>query len=134
MLLSGESEFIFGDGFLHNISSVANTPHCPRCLIPLTPEIAVFYTRPVSYRTYPKGFVMNLTPDEVSFVNHTVQVYAKRELFFREIHPAIDPVFIKCEHRQYKYDAHPWTTALKQAVANTFFGNDALFFSPEGGT
>ncbi|MGF1594724.1 MAG: hypothetical protein ACFCUW_15695 [Kiloniellaceae bacterium] len=132
VLLSGAGEFIFGDGFLHNVSS-ATDHHRPRCLVPLTPEIAIFYTRPMRYRTYPKGFALNLTPEEVSFVNDTVQVYSNRFLFFREIHPVIDPVFTRCEHMQYKYERHSWIDQLEQAMADTFFGFDAEFDASDDG-
>lgn len=47
VLLSGEGEFVFGDGFLHNFSS-ANRPLNPRCLVPITPQIAIFYASPSS--------------------------------------------------------------------------------------
>lgn len=72
VLFSGQQEFILGDGFLHNFSS-ADRPLARRCLVPLTPEIAVFYTRPL-----PKGLVPKLAPEEVAFVNRTVQIYTNR--------------------------------------------------------
>jgi hypothetical protein len=37
-----EGEFIFGDGFFHTISSAVDEPLTPKCVIPLTPELAVF--------------------------------------------------------------------------------------------
>jgi len=130
VLFSGNGEFIFGDGFLHNISSVANAPWSPRSLIPITPNIAVFYTRPISYRTYPKAFTLNLTDQEVAFVNSTVQVYSKRFIFFRTIRPIIDSEFERCEHLQLEYDNHAWIEALGHAMAETFYGGDAEFYTP----
>jgi hypothetical protein len=132
VLLSGDREFIFGDGFMHNITSITNAPHAPIALVPLTPEITIFYTRPMQYRTYPQAFIANLTPEEVLFVNSTVQIYAAHYLFFREICPVIEPAFEKGEHRQFEYNSHPWMETLGQVVANRFFGNDALFYPSAG--
>lgn len=122
VLLSGESEFIFGDGFLHNVSSANNPPHNLRCLIPLTPEIAILYTCPGQYRTRPRAFVMNLTPQEVSFVNLTVQIYAKQYLFFREIYPVLSEEFTCGEHRTFQYHKHEWIDGLEVVMANHYFG------------
>ena len=61
VLLSGSREFIFGDGFFHNVHSVANSPRGVRCIVPLTPAIAIFYTHPMRYHSYPRAFVLNLT-------------------------------------------------------------------------
>ncbi|MEA2893319.1 MAG: hypothetical protein QOI05_4112 [Bradyrhizobium sp.] len=127
VLLGGDQEFVFGDGFLHNFSSL-NHPMHPRCLIPLTPEIAVFYTRPRSYRAYPKLLVANLISDEVSFVNLTLQVYAQRYLFFRSIHPVIDEVFRQNVHLEFQYHKHPWIEQLEHAAAETYFGPDNEFY------
>lgn len=129
VLFSGQQEFIFGDGFLHNFSS-AHRPLAPRCLVPLTPEIAIFYTRPMQYGTYPKGLVLNLVPEEVAFVNRTVQVYANRFVFFRSIHPVVDEVFGQCQHLEFKYHQHPWLDDLERVVAETHFGTDAEFYPP----
>lgn len=124
VLLSGDSEFIFGDGFLHNVSSANNPPHNPRCLIPLTPEIAVLYICPSEYRTRPRAFVMNLTSQEASFVNATVQIYSKRYLFFRGIHPVLSDEFTCDEHRAFQYHKHEWIDALERAMANDYFKSD----------
>ncbi|WP_082585077.1 DUF4238 domain-containing protein [Caulobacter sp. Root655] len=126
VLLSGESEFIYGDGFLHSFST-ADRPHSPRCLIPLTPNIAILYTRPNRYRSYPQAFVVNLKPEEVASVNWTVQVYSKRFIFFREIYPVIDDAFRRGEHLEVEYHKHPWVEGLQEAIGNTFFGNDRQF-------
>lgn len=125
VLLSGTEEFIFGDGFMHNISAVTDPPMCPRCLIPITPEIAVFYSRPIQYRSYPRAFVINLSPEEVSFINGTVQFYSKKYLFYRMNRPEMTEAFRKGEHMQYKYDRHSGLSALEHAMAETYFGKNA---------
>ena len=121
ILFSGQQEFIFGDGFFHNISSVSLPPTSPRCLIPLTPEVAVFYAKPLAYCPLPRSFIVNLTRDEVEFVNDAVQIYSERFLFFREIHPVIHDEFTMGEHRQFKNDRSPWTDELESAIFNSCY-------------
>lgn len=127
VLLAGEEEFIFGDGFLHNFS-MADRPHNPRCLVPITPDIAIFHIHPMRYRSFPQAFVVNLSPKEVSLINWATQVYAKRFLFFREIHPVINDAFTEDHHLEVEYHKHPWLEGLQAAMADTFFGHDALFY------
>jgi hypothetical protein len=121
VLHSGDQEFIFGDGFLHNFYGL-DQPMNARCLIPLTPTMAVFFCRPNSYRSYPKLLSLNLTADEVDFVNRTVQTYSQRYLFSRITAPAIDDAFKQAVHLEFEYNQHPWLEQLEHAVAATYFG------------
>ncbi len=124
VLLSGNQEFIFGDGFLNNVSSVTDVRWNPSCLVPLTPEIAVFYTSATSGRDFPNAFVLSLWPEEVSFVNWTVQVYACQQLFFRDIYPIIDEAFTRSEHLEFEYHKHDWLSGLENAMTKACFGED----------
>jgi hypothetical protein len=101
---AGRSEFIFGDGFLSNFSSSAGAPYSPMCLIPITPEIAVYYIKPIQYRTEPKAHRITLAPHEVTYLNNIVQTYAKRFLFYRSQKPTLTEHFLKGEHLQQPYD------------------------------
>jgi hypothetical protein len=126
VLRASDQEFIFGDGFLHNFSSLDHPMHA-RCLIPITPEIAVFYTRPRAYRTFPKLLVLNLTQEEVAVVNLTVQIYSLRYLFFRSIYPVIDEVFRQGLRLEFQYHEHPLIEGLQHAASQTYFGADNDF-------
>jgi hypothetical protein len=53
VLYSPDCEFIFGDGFFHNFTSMMR-PLVPKILAPLTPRIAVLYACPTSYLTNPR--------------------------------------------------------------------------------
>ncbi|WP_395714602.1 hypothetical protein [Reyranella sp.] len=117
ILLSGSEEFIFGDGFLHNVNVGHITPFNMRCLIPITPEIAIFYSRPWKSLSLPKAFVINLRKDEVMFVNWIIQIYSKNFLFFREIYPIIKSEFERGEHLEIEYHQHPWLDALSDSMA-----------------
>lgn len=117
VLYSESTELIFGDGFFHNFTYSAAAPLAPKCLIPLTPNIAVLYTRPTQYTTFPRAYLMPIDGEEVQFLNQTVQVYSKDYLFFRNQQPEITPEFSKHEFRQYDFHAHPWIDNLIQTVA-----------------
>lgn len=122
-----EGEFIFGDGFFHSVSSSGNEPYAPRCLIPLTPEMAVFYTAPSSYISYPKFFAMNVDRDDVAMINYSVQVYACDEIFYRSQAPALVDEFRRREHLKFEYDKFPMPGDFEASVANGRFPRDKLY-------
>jgi len=124
VLLSGDDEFIFGDGFFHNISAVNDPPMCPQCLIPVTPRVAIFYSRPVQQRSYPKAFVMSLSAQEVALVNETVQLYSEKYLFYRAAKPVLTVDFLSGEHMRFESDRNHWSMDLAKAMADTSFGDD----------
>jgi len=98
VLYALKREFVFGDGFYHNLSSVTQSGFGARMVVPLTPYITVFYARPVQYRTDPKLVALVLNDEEVDFFNRTVQIYSKQCLFYKgEIPDLIE------EYRQYKH-------------------------------
>lgn len=131
VLWSGEREFIFGDGFLHNVHDLNNPPWKPHGIVPITPEIAIFIRRHGSGRIYPKAFAMSLTEAEVDMVNDSVQVYSRDFLFFREIYPTISDHFSEQTHYQYEYDRTQWIISISEAMANAYFGGDKEFY-PDG--
>jgi hypothetical protein len=77
VLYSDSAEFIFGDGFFHNFTSSQALPHAPKCLVPLTPNIAVLYARPIQYTTFPRMHFLSVTVNEIEHLNEAVQVYSK---------------------------------------------------------
>jgi len=116
VLLGGTREFTFGDGFLHNVSSISHSPHTPRCLVPLTPEVAIFYTSPTSYRPYPRAFAINLSSEETAAVNRSVQIYSNRYIFYRFQRPDTEQEFLRGEHLQYQNDTWNWLDNLEDAA------------------
>lgn len=87
VLFSPAKEFIFGDGFYHNLSSSTQVATGIRMVVPLTPNVTVLFAVPRRYLTEPRLATMVLRDDEVSFFNDTVQVYAKDWIFFRRAAP-----------------------------------------------
>lgn len=93
ILLSKRSEFIFGDGFHHNVRSPVQGMPSPRMIVPVTPNIAVIYVIPKRWRVDPRLVCKTLTSEEVEWVNYSVQVYSKSEIFFRSEKPSTTDAF-----------------------------------------
>lgn len=102
ILFAGEGEFIFGDGFFHNFSSIANAPMAPHFLIPLTPKASILYARPLAYNTAPLFSAMTLSNEEVGFANSTVMTYSRSMVFYRTIRPEITEEFKSEKHLIYE--------------------------------
>lgn len=107
ILYSPDREFIYGDGFFHNIISPTQTHPTPKILAPITPRIAVLFARPMSYSTEPKLCTLVVTEDEAEALNKTVQIYAKHALFYRSDRPEITPDFCRGQHLQYASSDNP---------------------------
>jgi hypothetical protein len=107
VLFSGGKEFIFGDGFFHNVTAVVDRPQFPTIVAPVTPNISVIVTRPMAYMVAPRLSTIVLSDDEVDVCNHAVQVYARNALYFRNDQPLIDVAFAQAEHLQYSHPDNP---------------------------
>jgi hypothetical protein len=103
-IYSPDREFIFGDGFYHNITSPGNAPMSPRILAPLTPHLAMLYARPTSYSNDPKFMTLVVGADETKFFNEIVQVYSREAIFYVNERPDITDDFRAGKHRQYGFD------------------------------
>ena len=101
VLFSSGREFIFGDGFFHNLTAVVDRPQLPVIIAPITPGITVVIVRPMSYMTEPRLSTLVLNKAEVDVCNDGVQVYARNALFFRRDRPDIDDAFAWAQHLRY---------------------------------
>ncbi len=101
ILYAVEREFIFGDGFYHNLSSGYENTMGIRMAVPITPHITAFYASPMRYITKPRLVTITLNDSEVTFFNETVQVYAKDFLFFKSQAPKIIDAFKQRKHLVY---------------------------------
>lgn len=97
-------EFVFGDGFFHNVSNVQNAPMSPKLFVPITPHICVLVCRPSQYTVEPRLTTLVLDDHEVDICNSTVSVYAKNAIFFRSQQPVLTEEFNRGKHLVY---AHP---------------------------
>ncbi len=114
VLFTRDSEFHFGDGFYHNLTSMTQNGFGARMVVPITPNVCVFFCRPNRYRTEPRLVTLMLERHEVDFFNKTIQVYARNMLFYRNEAPELMDYYRVGEHRVY---SHPdpmnhWVQAL----------------------
>jgi len=79
-----------------------------KCVLPLTPTVAIVYMLPMSYPSEPKLVSIKLDDDEVQFLNDALQAYANDFLFFRSQEPRLSSAFTQGGHRQFEYHSHPW--------------------------
>jgi hypothetical protein len=107
IIYSPDREFIFGDGFLHNLTSPAGPPSQPEMLVPLTPRVSVLLVRPSQYTTEPKLSTLIVSAEEADQLNHAVQIYAKEMLFYRSEQPIIADEFRRGEHLRYSGPNRP---------------------------
>lgn len=107
VVYSQGKEFVFGDGFFHNLRNIQNAPSSPKCFVPITPHICVLVCRPSSYMVNPKLTTLVLNDHEVDICNNTVQVYSKNAIFFRSQQPLLTEAFQQCQHLMYSDPDNP---------------------------
>lgn len=112
VLFTNGREFIFGDGFFHNVKAVVNAPFNPKILTPITPTISVIVSRPMSFSVEPRLSTIVLTDEEVDRCNHAVQVYSRKALFYRSDKPLLDDAFTRGEHLEYALPDNPIDTLI----------------------
>ena len=98
MIFSAEREFVFGDGFYHNVVAPINAPLSPRILAPLTPWLSVLMARPTRYIAEPKLSTLVVSAEEANMLNEIIQIYAKGELFYRSERPTVTEYFAVNKH------------------------------------
>lgn len=101
VLFTHDREFLYGDGFYHNLSSQTQSGSGVRIVVPITPNVTVFYSNPNSFLQEPPLVSLMLTDDEVTFFNQPVQIYARDKLFFRNQKPELLDVYRIGDHRIY---------------------------------
>ena len=98
---SPAAEFIFGDGFYHNITSPSMPPSAPRILVPITPSLAVLYAIPMQYTVEPRLSTLVIDAQEAEELNQVVQVYARQMLFYRSAKPNLIEEYRVGKHLQF---------------------------------
>lgn len=99
---SEEKEFIFGDGFFHNVANSQMAPHSPKLFVPITPRICILVCRPSKYMVEPKLSTLVLEEHEVDLCNQAVQVYSKNAIYFRSQQPVLHENFRRTTHMHYQ--------------------------------
>lgn len=101
VMFSPDREFVFGDGFFHNLSSPGSPPHFARVLAPLTPRLAVLYAIPAQFSSGTRLSSMVVSAEEADALNQVVQVYAKDKIYYRDDKPALIREFIEGRHLEF---------------------------------
>jgi hypothetical protein len=114
VLFTNGKEFIFGDGFFHNVKAVVNPPQNPKIVAPITPTISVIITRPASFTVQPRLSTIMLSDEEVELCNHAVQVYSREALFFRSENPTLDEAFTCGKHLAYDHPDNPIDSLIRR--------------------
>ncbi|WP_454722085.1 MULTISPECIES: hypothetical protein [Cupriavidus] len=117
VLFSLEREFIYGDGFFHNVKAVVNPPYAPKILAPITPTVSVIVSRPTMFSVEPRLVTLVLKGDEVERCNHAVQVYSRDALFYRKDRPILDQAFQSATHLEYSSLANPIDSLMNALLA-----------------
>jgi hypothetical protein len=100
-ILSPDREFIFGDGFYHNLTAGGMAPSSPRILAPLTPRLAVLYAIPTRYTVEPRLSTLVIGADEAENLNQVVQVYSREAIYYRTDRPELIDDFRAAKHLRY---------------------------------
>lgn len=106
-IYSQAKEFVFGDGFFHNVVNVQMAPYVPKLFVPITPHICILICRPSSYMTEPRLSTLVLDDHEVDICNQTVQIYSKNAIYFRSQLPALHEDFRRAKHLRYAHPDNP---------------------------
>ncbi len=101
VVYSTAKEFVFGDGFFHNVQNKRMAPLSPKMMVPITPNISIVVCRPTSYMVNPRLTTLMLTDEEVDLCNEAVQVYSKNAIYFRNQAPLPNQSFRSGQHECY---------------------------------
>ncbi|MEL7689479.1 hypothetical protein [Citromicrobium bathyomarinum] len=115
---SPEREFLFGDGFYNNLTTNGEHWHSPKMFVPLTPWMAVLFTRPMSYTSDPRLFTLSVSAAEADALNYAVQVYARQMVFYRSEAPSISDAYALGRHQIFADDRNS-VDALAYAIPGT---------------
>jgi len=117
VLFSMGREFIYGDGFFHNVKAVVNPPRAPKILAPITPTVSVVVSQPTMFSVEPRLVTLVLTGDEVERCNRAVQVYSRDALFYRKDRPILNQEFQRGTHLEYSSLANPIDSLMNALLA-----------------
>jgi hypothetical protein len=107
VMFSLNREFVFGDGFYHNVQYARPPLIAPEMLAPITPWISVLICRPTQYMKNPQLSSIVLRDAEVDGLNLAVQVYSKNAVYFRDTLPAANEAYRAGEHRMFADALNP---------------------------
>lgn len=118
VLFSDSNEFIFGDGFMHNLPIGAPAYGGEICILPLIPSASIIYVNLNGYRGS-RILAARLENDAVFSFNEIVQIYSKDRIFYRSMRPQISEYFLKGEHLSIDIDRSGFLDSLIQGISGS---------------
>jgi hypothetical protein len=107
VIYSPEREFIFGDGFFHNLTTQGEHWYNPQILVPLTPWMSVLFAKPITFGSEPRLMTVVTSADETSILNDVIQVYSRNMIFYRSEKPMIREEFMSGKHMIFRDHVNP---------------------------
>ena len=124
--------FIFGDGCLDWLTGdIIASRINGRALIPITPNICVYFCTPVAMPPSPNCASMSVAPWTADWVNEITQIYSKDRLFFQGKAPKITDPFRQAQFLEHKERSDALVEMLDK-VAGIAKRRDAIEFDAFG--
>lgn len=101
VMFSPNKEFLFGDGFYHNVSYAHPPLTTVEILAPITPWISVLICRHRQYMKNPQLTSIVLTDAEIDGLNLAIQVYSRNAIYFRNALPIPHEAYLTGQHRKF---------------------------------
>lgn len=114
VVFSPAREFIFGDGFFNNLRPPLDHILSPKLFVPLTPRMAVLFTRPSAYTVDPRLVTLVVSNKEADELNLAVQVYAKEAIYYRSECPVLTDHFAQSKHLAFADHRNPIDELIHQ--------------------
>lgn len=131
LIFSPSAQFIYGDGNLDWLtSSLVSSLKGGRALLPLTPNLCVYFCTPMHTRPAPNCAALCAKPELVERINDIVQIYSGKQLFFRGQRPVLIDAFKSGEFRAIKNGSSGLIDSLDDIAGNKrfTFGDDYFSF------
>jgi Protein of unknown function (DUF4238) len=117
LLYSRTKEFIFGEGYLNNVSGPTYTSNL-RAVLPLTPELAIISFSGSGSSPPSEVCSFAVTDVEASAINELTQVYTRDYVYFRSQQPAILDAFAQNEFLERPYHEDAMIESIISEVRN----------------
>ena len=118
-LRSSTKKFIFGDGSLDWLTcNLFANQILGKTLIPLTPELCIYFCTPLIMTTKPNCAVLNTEPWMVEKINDITQIYSSNQLFYLGKAPKLTDLFRKERFLEHKEQSEPFIDFLDKIAGN----------------
>jgi hypothetical protein len=117
ILRADEHEFIMGEGYLSTLVGLTIQLEY-RCLLPLTPTLAILAFSPFRCWTDPPICTIGLTREEVDHINDVTQIYTRDYIYYRGKSPKVIDSFRLHQFQVLQFHSFPWLDTLMEAVAS----------------